>query len=200
MADHMTISPFHARLPVGRRVSAEPVLGGPFFPFEGDVTVVPLAEPVVPEPPRNGEEGNEPCFRCANPDLGVIWRDEHWHVRGPHEPIGLPMVLHMAPNAHQTLHSMTPEVAVAMGPLIQRVAKAIGRINGVARTHFSRWGDGSEHFHLWFLARPLGMMQMRGAMLAVWDDLLPRVPEEETHVNTRLVAEALAEDGGTSLI
>jgi hypothetical protein len=44
------------------------------------------------------------------------------------------------------------------------------------------------------------MMQMRGAMLAVWDDLLPRIPAEEMHANTRVVAEALAEDGGTSLI
>jgi hypothetical protein len=83
-----------------------------------------------------------------------------------------------------------------MGPLIQRVAVAVGQIPGVARTHFSRWGDGSEHFHLWFLARPLGMMQMRGPMLAIWDDLLPRLSDEEMRANTRIVAEALATDGG----
>jgi hypothetical protein len=196
MVEPHELSPFHAHLPIGEQMSAEPVQGDPFLPFEGDLTVVPIQVPEVPEPPRNGEPGGGSCFRCDHPDRGVIWRDEHWHVRGPHEPSGLPMVLHMAPNEHQTLHTMTPGVATAMGPLIQRVAMAIGEIPGVARTHFSRWGDGSEHFHLWFLARPLGMMQMRGAMLAVWDDLLPRIPEEEMRANTRTVAEALAAGGG----
>jgi hypothetical protein len=196
MTSRDEISSYHARLPIGQRMSPEPVLGGPFFPFEGDVSVVPLAAPEIPEPPRNGEPGGDSCFRCADPDRGVIWRDELWHVRGPHQPTGLPMVLHMAPNEHATLHTMAPEVVAAMGPLIQRVAVAIGRIDAVARTHFSRWGDGSQHFHLWFLARPLGMMQMRGAMLAVWDDLLPPIPEEEMRANVRTVALALAAGGG----
>lgn len=43
---------------------ADPLLGGPFFPFEGELQVVPLAEPVLPEPvlpepPRGGEPGGE---------------------------------------------------------------------------------------------------------------------------------------------
>jgi hypothetical protein len=196
MTDRQDLSPFHAHLPIGERMSPEPLLDDPFFPFEGDIRVEPIQVPEVPEPPRNGEPGSEPCFRCANPEQGVIWRDEHWHVRGPHQPTGLPMVLHMAPNEHATLHTMAPDVAAAMGPLIQRVAVSVGKIPGVARTHFSRWGDGSSHFHLWFLARPLGMMQMRGAMLAVWDDLLPPIPKEELRANVRIVAESLAAYGG----
>ncbi len=199
MTGEHPISTYHMHLPVGRRMSAEPVVSGPFFPFEGDISVLPIAEPVIPEPPRNGAEGGDPCFRCSNPEAGVIWRDEHWHVRGPHQPTGLPMVLHIAPNEHLTLHTMTAPVAAAMGPLIQRVAMAIGQIDGVARTHFSRWGDGSEHFHLWFLARPLGMMQMRGAMLTVWDDLLPPIPEDEMRANVRTVAQALAAGGGAAV-
>src|SRR4051794_37967279 len=132
MTDAHDLSPFHSHLPVGDRMSAEPVQADPFQPFEGELTVVPIQVPEVPEPPRNGEPGGGACFRCEHPDRGVIWRDEHWHVRGPHEPTGLPMVLHMAPNAHCTLHTMSPEVAAAMGPLIQRVAVAIGQIPGVA--------------------------------------------------------------------
>ena len=54
-----------------------------------------------------------------------------------------------------------------------RMSEAVKSIPGVARCHFARWGDGSEHFHLWALARPEGMMQGRGAMLAFWDDVLP---------------------------
>jgi hypothetical protein len=73
-------------------------------------------------------------------------------------------------------------------------------LSDVGRVHVSRWGDGSEHFHLWFLARPKGMWQMRGAMLAVWDDLLPQVPAEEWTASLRAVAESLATEDGSVLI
>ena len=193
------LSGYHARLPYGQRVPADPVLGGPFFPFDDDVSVVPLADPVVPEPPRNGEIGGEPCFRCANPDAHVLWRDDQWNVRAGFAPMSLPMVAALAPNEHVTLHTMSTSLAASMGLVIQRLAVAIGRIPGVGRTHFSRWGDGSEHFHMWFLARPLGMMQMRGAMLAIWDDLLPPLPDDELAANLRTVAAALAEGGGDAV-
>ena len=194
--DPRAVSAYHSRLPYGQRVSAEPLLGGAFFPFEGDLQVVPLADPVIPEPPRNGEPGGGDCFRCANPDGHVIWRDELWDVRAGFQPTGLPMMAGLAPVQHMTLHTLTPEVIASMGAVIQRLAVAIGRIDAVARTHFSRWGDGSEHFHMWFLARPLGMMQLRGAMIAAWDDLLPPIPDDELAANMRTVAAAMAEGGG----
>lgn len=197
--DPRGLSSYHARLPYGERVSPEPLVGGPFFPFGGDLSVVPLDEPIVPEPPRNGEPGGGECFRCADPDANVIWRDEHWNVRAGFEAPGLPMVAGLAPNDHMTLHTLRPEVAATMGRVIQQLAIAVGRIDGVARCHFNRWGDGSEHFHLWFLARPLGMMQLRGAMIAAWDDLLPRVPDDEFAANIRTVAAAMAEGGGEAV-
>jgi len=84
--------------------------------------------------------------------------------------------------------------------MLQRVSRSIGRIDAVGRVHVNRWGDGSHHFHVWFLARPRGMWQMRGAMLAVWDDLLPKVPAEEWTRNRELVARAMAEAGGQALV
>ena len=65
-------------------------------------------------------------------------------------------------------------------------------------THFARWADGSEHFHMWALARPLGLMQGRGAMLAFWDDVLPPMPDEMVQEHLRIVAESLASNGGTA--
>lgn len=192
-------SAYHDRLPYGERVPAEPVLGGPFFPFEGEIRVRPLDEPIVPEPPRRGEPGGERCSACAEPEKCLIWRDERWAVYAGFEPAGLPMVALLVPIEHVTLHAMGPELAAGLGPMIQRLAVAIGRIDGVGRTHFSRFGDGGEHFHVWFRARPLGMMQLRGPMLAVWDDLLPRVPEAEFAANARTVADALAEGGGRAV-
>ncbi len=35
-----------------------------------------------------------------------------------------------------------------------RLERAIRSLDGVARVHVNRWGDGSAHLHLWFLARP----------------------------------------------
>ena len=189
-------SEYHRRLPYGERMSAEPLLGGPFFPFEGDLQVVPLDQPVLPEPPRNGEPGGRPCPTCADPDENAIWSDEQWILKAGLESPGLPFVALLVPREHYRLDNLPPELTATLGVMIQRVAGAIGRIDSVGRTHFNRWGDGSEHFHVWFLARPLGMMQLRGAMIAAWDDMLPKLPEEELAANLRLVAAALSEDGG----
>ena len=199
LPDPRTVSPYHRRLPYGQRVSAESLLGDPFVPFEGEVRVVPLADPLIPEPPRNGEPGGGDCYRCVNPDANVIWHDDRWDIRTGFEPIGLPMMAGLAPRQHMTLHTLTPEVVASLGEVVQRLALAIGRIDGVARTHFSRWGDGSEHFHMWFLARPLGMMQLRGAMIAVWNDMLPPIPDEEFRTNMHTVAAAMAEGGGQAV-
>lgn len=187
------ISSYHARLPFGERVSAEPVLGGRFFPFEGDIQVRPLEEPVIPEPPRVGAPGGKPCDVCPDEEH-VIWRDERWALRAGLAPTGLPMVALLAPIEHVTLHTMPDDLVASWGPMIRRITMAIGTIEGVGRVHLHRYGDGNEHFHLWFMARPLGMMQLRGPMLAVWDDLLPQLPDDELHANIRTVAQALAAD------
>ena len=79
----------------------------------------------------------------------------------------------IAPREHHRLEDAPIELLTTLGPLLQRVSAAVKAIPGVARCHFARWGDGSEHFHMWALARPAGMMQGRGAMLAFWDDVLP---------------------------
>ncbi|WP_432939668.1 hypothetical protein ACQPXM_29945 [Kribbella sp. CA-253562] len=190
---------YHQRLPYGERLSPDPVLGGPFFAFDGDVRVVPLAEPVLPEPPRAGEPGGSPCFTCTDPDSSAIWGDERWVLKAGLEPSGLPMVALLLPREHYRLDNLTPELLADLGPMIQRVAGAVRRIDGVGRTHFSRFGDGSEHFHVWFFARPVGMMQLRGPLLSVWGDILPPVPDDEFQLNARTVATALTEVSGQPL-
>jgi hypothetical protein len=119
-----------------------------------------------------------------------------WHVNAGFEPMRIPFIGGLAPNAHCRLEDAPLEVLSALGPLMQRLSVAVKSIPGVARTHFSRWGDGSEHFHLWALARPAGMMQGRGAMLAFWNDVLPAMPEAMATEHLRIVAESLASGGG----
>jgi hypothetical protein len=87
-----------------------------------------------------------------------------------------------------------------MGAVTPRVAGAAQALDGVARAHFSRWGDGSAHFHMHFLARPLGMMQGRGAVLAFWDDVLPPVDPGLIATHRKQVAAALADGGGEALV
>ena len=190
------VSAYHSRLPYGERVSSEPVRNYRFFPFDGDFQVVPLDRPEIPEPPRMGEAGGEPCAMCADPDQNLVWRNADWMLHTSGDPIGLPMILMLSPVQHVTLHTMPDDLAASWGPMIRRVAMAIGKIPGVGRVHFHRYGDGAEHFHMWFLARPLGMMQLRGPMLAIWDDLLPHLPDDELKANLRIVADAL--EGGAA--
>jgi hypothetical protein len=75
------------------------MLGGLFFPFEGDLQVVPLNEPVLPEPPRSGEDGGLPCPKCEGPDRFVIWRDGHLRLKA-FGPSGLPFVAVLEPREH----------------------------------------------------------------------------------------------------
>lgn len=198
MADQPTPSEFVRRLPIGERLPLGDVADDPLFPFEGEIRTHPLEEPILPEPSRRGELAEE-CPVCTEEQPWTIWEDERWRVLSRAEPHGLPMVAVLLSRAHHDLDDLPPDAARELGPVIQRVARAIGLLDAVGRVHFNRWGDGSHHFHVWFLARPKGMWQMRGAMLAVWDDLLPRVPVDEWAANRRAVAAALAEDGGRAL-
>ena len=59
--------------------------------------------------------------------------------------------------------------------LTVRLERAIRSLDGVARVHVNRWGDGSAHLHLWFLARPYGQLQLRGTFLSLWDSILPPI-------------------------
>jgi diadenosine tetraphosphate (Ap4A) HIT family hydrolase len=190
-------SPYLRRLPIGKRLPIGELVDDELFPLEGEIGVKPLAAPVIPEPHRRGEAGREPCWNCEHPDIGTIWSNDRWLVRAnPDEPHGLPAVAVLLPRTHCDLLDMPEDLAAELGPMIQRVARAISALPDVGRVHVNRWGDGSEHFHVWFLARPLGMWQMRGAMLAVWDDLLPKVPADEWRANAGRIAAALATEDG----
>lgn len=159
------------------------------------VTLRELSPMMVPEKPRVGTLDRAACGRCR-PSGHTIWRDDLWHVNAGFEPRGIPFIGGIAPNEHHRLEDAPVELLATLGPLLQRVSASVKAIPGVARCHFSRWGDGSEQFHLWALARPAGMMQGRGAMLAFWNDVLPAMPDELAVEHLRIVADRLAEGGG----
>jgi hypothetical protein len=157
-----------------------------------------LAEPVDVEPPRSGEDA-EDCVACNTPDDAYIWVSERWRVRGMDRPTGLPMVLILECRSHLDIGDLPNLLAAELGVMTVRLERAIRSLDGVARVHVNRWGDGSAHLHMWFLARPYGRLQLRGTFLSLWDDILPVIPEEQWLENLALVAEWLAGFGGRAI-
>jgi hypothetical protein len=170
----------------------------PTFPFEGDMRVKDLEDPVEVEPARQGEDPEE-CSACRAPDSAYIWISQRWRVRALDRPSGLPMVLILESRSHLDLGDLPNLLAAELGVMTVRLERAIRSIEGVARVHINRWGDGSAHLHLWFLARPYGRLQLRGTFLSLWDDILPPIAEPSWRGNLALVAAWLAEFGGRPL-
>lgn len=177
---------------------ADPVTGWETFPFEGDLRVKPLRPPVLPEPAREGEQGPEECRTCNRPVREALWADDHWRLGAVSPESRLPAVVMLQPRDHYDLSDLPAERAAELGPLLQRAERAVLGLDGVARVHVNRWGDGSAHLHFWLLARPAGLTQLRGTFLAVWEELLPAVPDAERRRNHHLIAAAMAAEGGTA--
>jgi hypothetical protein len=170
----------------------------PSFPFEGEMRVKPLTPPVAVEPPRSGEDPAE-CIACNTPDEAYVWVSERWRVRAMDRPTGLPVVLILECRSHFDLGDLPNLLAAELGVMTVRLERAIRSLDGVARVHVNRWGDGTAHMHMWFLARPAGRLQLRGTFLSLWDDILPVIPERQWRENLALVAAWLAEFGGTAI-
>jgi hypothetical protein len=164
----------------------------PWFPFEGDVRVKALLPPEVPEPTRVGVDPQE-CPTCAKPDVDYLWADEHWRLRPYAEPCPVAGIVLLETRDHHDSYADLPaELLAELGPLTARIERVLLAPGDVARVHVARYGDGAAHFHQWFFPRPLGALQLRGSMLAVWLDVLPPVPPEVARVAHDRVAAAMA--------
>jgi hypothetical protein len=120
-------------------------------------------------------------------------------VKALDRPTGLPVVLILESRSHLDLGDLPNLLAAELGVMTVRLERAIRSLDGVARVHVNRWGDGAAHLHLWFLARPYGRLQLRGTFLSLWDDILPAMPEVQWRRNLAHVAAWLAEFGGRPL-
>lgn len=139
------------------------------------------------------------CAKCQTPDDAYIWVNENWRVRSMDRPSGLPMVLILESRSHLDLGDLPNMLAAELGVMTVRLERAVRSLDGVARVHVNRWGDGAAHLHLWFMARPYGRLQLRGTFLTLWDEILPSIPEQQWRENLALIAAWLAEFGGEPL-
>jgi len=160
------------------------------FPFDGEMTPRALRPPVEHEEPRHGEGGMN-CRRCAASDDEYIWTEGRWRLYSP-EPNGLPIVVLLEPREHFDAPGDLPdEIAAELGIMLARIERAIRSLGGIGRVHVCRWGDGSEHLHWWFMARPARFPQLIGNFAAIWDDILPPVPEDVWRANLDAIVAAL---------
>jgi diadenosine tetraphosphate (Ap4A) HIT family hydrolase len=173
------------------RLAMPPMHEWETFPFEGDIRVRPLEPPVEAEKPRHGE-GGVGCGRCERGDETAIWHDDNWRLVPTQKPHGLPVIVLLETREHLDLPDLDDELAAELGPLIVRIERAVRSVGEIGRVHVCRWGDGSEHFHVWFMARPARLQQLIGSFAAIWDDILPPTPEDVWRENLALVARALA--------
>jgi diadenosine tetraphosphate (Ap4A) HIT family hydrolase len=180
------------RLPLAR------MTGWDISPFEPEgLRVSPLRPPVLPEPPRHGEDPAD-CGMCRARDEG-LWFTDHWRldrVAG----VGVPLALMLYPRDHYDLAELPDELAAELGVLTTRIVRHVQALPHVSRAHVYRLGDGAAHLHLWFFARPAGQLQFFGSWLPVWDDLLPEYPADVADTDAAIVADSLiASYGGRRL-
>jgi diadenosine tetraphosphate (Ap4A) HIT family hydrolase len=162
------------------------------FPFDGEMRPRMLRPPDAVDPPRHGA-GGVACRSCASPDDDYLWNDGRWRLRGLDEPSGLPVVVLLEPRQHVAEPGDLPdELASELGLLIARIERAVRSVGEIGRVHVCRWGDGGEHLHWWFIARPARFPQLVGSFAAIWDDVLPPLPEDVWRANLDCVARELA--------
>jgi diadenosine tetraphosphate (Ap4A) HIT family hydrolase len=164
------------------------------LPYAEPLTIRELSAPTIPEPARRGEEGGPPCGICGGAAASAVWGDDLWTI---HPPVGgsMPGTVWMASREHaDSFSDLSEQAAQNFGVMVARVERAILGLGGLARVHLYRWGDGGAHFHVWFLPRPLGMVDASGMMLPLWEDVLPNVSDEELGEAAEKVAAALGTD------
>ena len=82
----------------------------------------------------------------------------------------------LSSRAHHDLGDLPLDLLTELGPLVQRVERAITSLGEIGRVCVSM-GRRERALHVWFMARPARLPQTVGSFAAIWDHILPPVPE-----------------------
>jgi diadenosine tetraphosphate (Ap4A) HIT family hydrolase len=161
------------------------------WPFDGELRPRPLQPPVEQDTPRRGVAGVD-CWACTASDDKFLWTHERWRLVAPEGEYALPVIVLLMPREHYAEPGDLPdELAAECGVLLARIERAVRAIGEIGRVHVCRWGDGGEHLHWWFMARPARLPQLTGSLVAIWDDVLPPLPDAIRRENLAAVVAAL---------
>jgi diadenosine tetraphosphate (Ap4A) HIT family hydrolase len=174
-------------------LTPEELEADPLFPWLRDLQLKPVPPNASSEPARSGESEAD-CTECKKADADFLWSDESWRL-WPMTGFPLRGCVMLESRAHSDSFSdLSPDLLASLGPTIARVEAAVLSIGDVGRVHVARWGDGSGHFHLWFLPRPLGALHMRGSGLIPWIEALEPPADSVLADAHAAIAAAMAEN------
>jgi diadenosine tetraphosphate (Ap4A) HIT family hydrolase len=161
------------------------------FPFEGEMRPRSLEPPSDVDRPRMGAGGVD-CWTCDAKDEDFLWTNERWKLSVWDKPPSIPMLALLHPREHYAEPGDLPDdLAADFGVVVARIERAIRSIGEIGRVHVCRWGDGGEHLHWWFMARPARLPQLIGSFVAIWEDVLPPLPEGVWRENVAALKAAL---------
>lgn len=110
-------------------------------------------------------------------------------------PSGL-LTVFLQPKEHVDLTELDDDTARECGLLQVVLCRILESLPHVGRAYVMRFGDGSEHLHFWFVARPERFAQVRGSLAVEWDEILPPIPEHVLRADLHEIARQLATHGG----
>lgn len=180
-----------------------PVAEWDMFPWEvvdGELQPKVVHAPVETEEPRAGVGGKD-CHLCsAEGEAPRIWENWNFHVKRPAKPSGMPLVLWLNANEHLDYPDLKDEQAAELGKISVWLCRIMSNLPHIGRVHVCRWGDGSEHMHTWFIARPERIPGVIGSLAVEWDQMLPPPPEDVWLADVATVAKKLATHDGRALV
>lgn len=133
--------------------------------------------PVIPEPPRIGEGGDD-CRACVGVPNDALWHDARWQLIRPDDPTPYAGTCLLEPRRHaETLSDLPSQEQAEFAAVCGRMQDALLARSDVGRVWLNIWGDGGAHLHVWLIPRPLGEMDLRGMFGILWWDFLP-VPDD----------------------
>src|ERR1700722_7198758 len=166
------------------------------LPYTDPLNLRTPEELVIPEPPRRGEPGGEPCGICSGFATSAVWSDANWSLHPPVQGSLLGAVWLASKEHVDSFKDLSEAAAADFVRVVANVERGILSLGGVARVHLYRWGDGAAHFHVWMLPRPLGMLEANGMMLPLWEDAMPNVSDEDLRSAADKVALAMLTSPG----
>lgn len=175
----------------GGRLPLGPMADWEVFPFEREgLRPRPLVDYADPEPDRR--KAPEDCKTCTALDRDdlVLHTGERLAVIRP-GGTSLPFVANVVSRTHEVLDDLDDDGHVEMGRILGRTYAALRALDGVGNVHINKWENGTGHLSVTLLARPLGVLQLRGSNLPVWADMLPPTPPEELSARAEVVRAAL---------
>ena len=161
------------------------------LPYLEPLTPRPLADPVIPEPPRRGEPGGEECGICTHQATPAVWESEHFTMHPPVQG-SLPGAVWLASKEHvDSFNDLLAGCGGRVRAVVARVEQAILALGDVGRVICTAGATGARTSTYGSCLGRSGMLQASGTMLPIWEDVLPNVPDEELAEAARQIAAAL---------